>query len=148
MTKKMFKCCFCLETTHQPIVMCEQTHVGCFECVCEQLRKTVERPPCAMCRSPLSLRFDRLITEIAPCKKRKRTTCRYEVFMQLLELKQKSKYKVFNRSLKKFAMATEAEATAEQMSKDIANIKLARDSARRLKEQGVFNAQLYAHLTI
>jgi hypothetical protein len=68
--------------------------------------------------------------------------------MQLLELKQKSKYKVFNRSLKKFAMATEAEATAEQMSKDIANIKLARDSARRLKEQGVFNAQLYAHLTI
>jgi len=101
-----------------------------------------------MCRSPLNLRFDRLISEIVPCKKRKRTTCRYEVFIQLLELKHKSKYKVFNRSLKKFAMATETEAAAEQMSKDITNIIAARDSAKRLKEQHVFNAQLYAHLTI
>lgn len=144
----MFKCCFCLETTHQPIVMCQQTHVGCFECVCEQLRKSVERPTCAMCRSPLNLRFDRLITEIVPCKKRKRTTRRYEVFLQLLELKHKPKYKTFNRSLKKFSAATPTEATAEQMSKDIANIIAARDSAKRLKELGVFNAQLYAHLTI
>ncbi len=148
MTKKMFKCCFCLETTHQPLVMCHQSHVGCFECVCELLRQSVERPTCAMCRSPLNLRFDRLITELAPCKKRKRTTRRYEVFLQLLELKHKSKYKTFNRSLKKFAAATETEAAAEQMSKDIANIIAARDSSRRLKEQGVFNAQLYAHLTI
>ena len=144
----MFKCCFCLETTHQPIVMCHQTHVGCFECVCELLRQSVERPTCAMCRSPLNLRFDRLITELVPCKKRKRTTRRYEVFLQLLELKHKSKYKTFNRSLKKFAVATATEATAEQMSVDIANIIAARDSAKRLKELGVFNAHLYANLTI
>ena len=148
MSQKMFKCCFCLETTHQPIVMCQQTHVGCFECVCEQLRKSTERPTCALCRGPLNLRFDRLITEIVPCKKRKRTTRRYEVFLQLLDLKHKTKYKTFNRSLKKFAVATATEAAAEQMSKDIANIIAARDSAKRLKEQCVFNAQLYAHLTI
>lgn len=144
----MFKCCFCLETTHQPLVMCHQTHVGCFECVCEQLRQSAARPVCAMCRSPLNLRFDRLITELVPCKKRKRTTRTYEVFLQLLELKQKSKYKTFNRSLKKFADATTTEDAAEQMSKDITNIIAARDSARRLKEQCVFNAQLYTHLTI
>ena len=148
MAQKMFKCCFCLETTHQPIVMCHQTHVGCFECVCELLRQSVERPTCAMCRSPLNLRFDRLITELVPCKKRKRTTRRYEVFLQLLELKDKSKYKTFNRSLKKFAVATAIDSDTEQMSKDIANIIAARASAKRLKEQNVFNAQMYAYLTI
>lgn len=143
-----FKCCFCLDTVHHPVIMCHQTHVGCFDCLVEQLRLADDVPKCAMCRGPQNLRFDRLVTDIAPSKKRKRASRRYEVFQQLLDLKKKSKYKTFNRTLRKFAKATETDDIVEQMSQDITNIINGRLSAARLKEQRVYDANLYSSMSI
>ena len=143
-----FKCCFCLCTVHHPIVMCHQTHMGCFDCLIEQIRVSENVPTCALCRGPQNLRFDRLVTEMAPTKKRKRNSRRYEVFLQLLELKKKSKYKTFNRTLRKFAKAALTDEVVEQMSQDITNIVNGRISAARLKEQHVYDANMYVGRSI
>lgn len=147
--KDAFHCCFCLDTVQHPVIMCDQTHMGCFDCLLEHLRLAENTPLCAMCRSPPNMRFDRFISEIVPTtKKRKRCSRRYEVFLQLLELKKKCKYKTFNRTLKKFAKAVRTDACVEQMSEDISNIVRARVSAVRLKEQRVFDHNLYTNMSI
>jgi len=146
--KDAFKCCFCLDTVHHPIVMCHQTHMACFDCLLEQLRLAEDTPTCAMCRSSLNLRFDRFVSDIVPTKKRKRPSRHYQVFLQLLDLKKKSKYRTFNRTLRKFAKAAQSEEIVEQMSQDIQNIVDARSSAKRLKKQAVYDANLYAHTSI
>jgi len=129
--------------------MCHQTHMACFDCLMEQLRLAESNPSCAMCRGPHNMRFDRLVAEIVPMgQKRKRCSRRYEVFLQLLELKKKCKFKMFNRTLRKFAKAAQTDACVEQMSEDITNIIRARASAARLKEQRVFDANLYSHVSI
>lgn len=146
--KDAFKCCFCLDTVHHPVVMCHQTHMACFDCLLEQLRLAADVPTCAMCRSAHSLRFDRLVTDIVPYKKRKRPSRRYEVFLQLLDLKKKSRYRPFNRTIRKFAKAAQSDEIVEQMSQDIQNIVQARISSARLKKQAVYDAKLYAHISI
>jgi len=83
-----------------------------------------------------------------PTKKRKRPSRHYQVFLQLLDLKKKSKYRTFNRTLRKFAKAAQSEEIVEQMSQDIQNIVDARSSAKRLKKQAVYDANLYAHTSI
>jgi len=143
----LLKCCFCLDSVLNPVVMCGDSHIGCFDCVCTYVSNTGTL--CAMCRQPHSFRFDRLISEIShQHKKRKRTSGRYEIFVQLLELKEKKKYKPFTRSLQAFACATKTDEDVNQMTTDISNIKHARVSAKRLKENRVYNAALYAHLSI
>lgn len=144
----VFKCCFCLSTVQHPIVMCHQTHLGCFDCVVEQVRLAENQPKCALCRGVLNLRFDRLVSDMAPKKKRKRNSRRFEVFLQLLELKKKSKFKTFNRTLRKFAKAAETDAVVEQMSVDIANVIRGRVSAARLKSQRIYDANMYVGASI
>jgi len=85
---------------------------------------------------------------MAPTKKRKRNSRRHEVFLQLLELKKKSKYKTFNRTLRKFAKAALTDEVVEQMSQDITNIINGRISASRLKEQHVYDANMYVGRSI
>lgn len=135
------KCCFCLEKVVNPVVMCQQTHIGCFDCVCTHLNQ--ENALCALCRGPYILRFDRLLTELTSQKKRKRTE-KHAVFLQILELKRKNKYRTFTRSLRHFAQASNENLA--QISEDVNNIKKARSSAKRLKESQVFDAHLYASI--
>jgi len=138
-----YKCCFCLQTVINPIVMCHQTHIGCFNCVCSQLRIN-PRSECAVCRQKCSFRFDRLITVTSACfrrAKRKRTTSnQHVVFLKLLKLKQKDSLRPFTKTLTRFAAATEDEEKLEQISQDIDNIIQARESCQRL-----LNHKLYDH---
>lgn len=143
----LLKCCFCLESVSNPIIMCSSSHIGCFDCVCSHV--VSKASTCATCREPHAFRFDRFITEISlTTKKRKRTSVRCDIFQKLLVLKQKKKYQNFTRCLRKFAMATKTEENVSNMVEDIRNIELARMSAKRLKESGVYDAQLYSHLCI
>lgn len=152
MTTELYKCCFCLETVKNPVVMCYQTHVGCFDCVCAQLRNSDNgESNCAMCRQPLHIRFDRLITESAKTmhrSKRKRTNeeSAYEVFLKLLALKKKDRYRMFTRTIKRFATAATDEEAVSQMSTDMKNIISARISGQRLLEQKLYDPTLYAHI--
>jgi len=144
MTAELYKCCFCLTTVQNPIVMCFQTHVGCFVCVCEQIRQTESREVCcALCRQPLHLRFDRLVTESAAtmhrAKRRKSQAILYENFLKLLELKGKDKFRVFTRTLKRFAIATPTTESIQVLSADIYNIVEARKSVQRLLEQKLYD---------
>jgi len=143
----LMKCCFCLESVSNPIIMCAESHIGCFDCVCTHV--AAEAITCATCRQPHSFRFDRLITEISlKVKKRKRTSVRCDVFHKLLALKHKKKHRHFTRCLRKFAMATKTEEDVDNMVEDIHNIEQAHISAKRLKESGVYDAQLYSHIGI
>ena len=54
----------------------------------------------------------------------------------------------FTRCLRKFAMATKTEDDVDNMVEDIHNIEKAHMSAKRLKESGVYDAQLYSHIGI
>ena len=152
MTTDLYKCCFCLETVKNPVVMCYQTHVGCFDCVCTQLRLTEsDEYKCAMCRQSLHIRFDRLITESAKTmhrakRKRSEEESPCEVFLKLLELKNKDRYRVFTRTIKRFARAAIDEEAVEQLCTDIKNIISARISGQRLLEQKLYDPTLYAHV--
>lgn len=145
MQAALYKCCFCLQTVVKPIVMCQQTHVACFECVCQHLRKT-EESKCPMCRDSMRLRFDRLILESAnyfPRSKRRKTAhTAYDVFQQILALKQKEKFKPFTRIMKRFALATDSEISLEQMAEDVENIRKANESIKRLTSQRLYDHSL------
>jgi len=123
--------------------MCHQTHVGCFECVCEHIRHSETSPVCAMCRQSVHLRFDRLILESASTfrrsKRRKTENKMYDVFLQVLAMKQKRKFRPFTRTLRKFAMATQTEDALELMRQDIENIAKAKESMKRLESQQLFD---------
>ena len=151
MTTALYKCCFCLNTVQNPIVMCHQTHVGCFDCVCRHVRHS-ETSDCALCRQPLQVRFDRLITESAaalqrPKKRRKRqqtpTIDSYTVFLRLLDLKNKDKFRLFTRTLKRFSMATELPESILQLAEDIENILKARKSTERLHKQKLYDPSIH-----
>lgn len=151
MTTALYKCCFCLNTVKNPILMCHQTHVGCFDCVCKHVRHS-KASECALCRQPLHIRFDRLITESAASlhrpKRQKTNDNSYAVFLRLLDLKNKDKFRVFTRTLKRFSMATELPESILQLSEDIANILKARKSAVRLHEQKLYDPGIHpiAHI--
>ena len=137
MSRNLYKCCICLNTVEEPIVMCYQTHVGCFNCVCAQIEKSSCRENiCAICRQPLRVRFDRLIQETAACfhktKKRKMSISKFQVFNELLELNNKEKYRTFNRIFIKFAKSINNTETLEQLHKDIKSIQEARKASKRL----------------
>jgi len=138
-----YKCCFCLQTVVHPVLMCHQTHIGCFSCVCKQLRLNPQSE-CAVCRQKCYFRFDRLITATSNCfrrTKRKKTTCnRHTIFLKLLQLKQKDSFRPFTKTLSRFAVVTEDEEKLEQISQDIDNIVQARESCQRL-----LNHKLYDH---
>jgi len=152
MEKDLYKCCFCLSTVKNPVVMCYQTHVGCFDCVCNQLRVADGAESfCAMCRQPLHIRFDRLITESAKtlhrAKRRKLDEeSLYEVFLKLLQLKKKDRYRIFTRTIKRFARAAVDVDAVVQLSTDIKNIISARVSSQRLLEQRLYDPALYTHI--
>lgn len=137
MESSLYKCFICLNTVVKPVVMCHQTHVGCFECVCEHLRLSETSPTCAICRDPVHIRFDRLIFESAltfrRSKRRKTENKYYDVFLQVLELKHKNKYRPFTRTLRRFAMATKTKEELEQLKTDIDNITKAKESMKRLE---------------
>jgi hypothetical protein len=138
-----YKCCFCLLTVIHPVVMCHQTHIGCFDCMCSQLRIN-PKAECAVCRQKISLRFDRLITATSNClrrAKRKKTTCvQHDVFVKLLKLKEKDRFRPFTKTMGRFALAVATGDKLEQISEDIDNIILARESVARL-----LNHKLYDH---
>lgn len=142
MESRLYSCCFCLNTVVKPLVMCHQTHVGCFECVCEHLRHSESAPVCAICRDPVHLRFDRLILESASTfrrsKRRKTSHKAYDVFMKVLEMKHKNKFRVFTRTLRRFARATHDKDALDQVNEDIDTIIKARESIKRLKSQRLF----------
>lgn len=151
MDPELYKCCFCLMTVKNPVVMCYQTHVGCFDCVCKQLRLSESGESiCAMCRQPLHIRFDRLVTESAktmhrPKRRKTEDDSPYEVFLKLLDLKKKDRYRIFTRTIKRFARAAIDEDAVSQLSSDIKNIVSARISAQRLLEQKLYDPDLYTH---
>ena len=154
MDLNLYKCCFCLNTVKTPIVMCHQTHVACFDCVCEHMRHPSESnntSKCPVCRQGIHLRFDRFITELAASlktKKRKRSLEAIEVFEKLLTIKKKNKYKLFNRTLRKFALAAHSDEELEQINTDIDNIIQARESAKRLLENKLYDSALYSRVSI
>jgi len=145
MQAALYKCCFCLQTTVKPVIMCQQTHVACFECVCQHLRKS-EDSKCPICRDGLRLRFDRLILESADCfprsKRRKTAHTAYDVFLKILALKQKDKFKPFTRTMKRFALVTETAISLEQMAEDVENIRKANESIKRLTSQRLYDGSL------
>lgn len=152
MTTELYKCCFCLSIVKNPLVMCYQTHVGCFDCVCEHIQKS-EKSECPLCRQSLHIRFDRLISESSETlhrPKRRKTTqeSAHRVFLRLLQLKNKERYRIFTRTLKRFAVATESSEEILQLSEDITNIFNARKSATRLLEQKLYDQGLHSHVAI
>ena len=142
MEATFYKCCFCLNTVIKPLLMCHQTHVGCFECVCTHLRHSPGSPTCPICRDPVHLRFDRLILESAAtfrrAKRRKTQNTAYDVFLKVLGLKEKNKFRPFTRTLRKFVAVTTDTGTIEQMRQDIENIEKARESIARLESQRLY----------
>ena len=97
------------------------------------------------------MRFDRFITELAASlqsNKRKRSLEAIEVFEKLLTIKKKNKYKLFSRTLKKFAIAAHSDEELEQINKDIDNIIQARESAKRLLETKLYDSALYSRVSI
>ena len=129
--------------------MCYQTHVGCFNCICEHLRhQEPAESSCPMCRQTLHIRFDRLVTESAAtlhrAKRRKKTDidpC--QVFQKLLSLKKKDKFRVFTRTLRRFSNAAVSEEDVVSLDSDIRNIISARISGQRLLEQKLYDPSLY-----
>lgn len=142
MQAALYKCCYCLQTVVDPVVMCHKTHVGCFDCVCEHLRHTSNNLCCPMCRDALHLRFDRLIMESSllfrRSKRRKTESTQHSVFLKLLSLKEKDKYRPFTRTMRKFANATKTSAEVDQMNEDIDNIVRADESIKRLQSQRLY----------
>ena len=145
MQKALFKCCFCLNTVTNPVVMCHTSHLGCFECVAEYVRQGSNTPNCPICRDSLHIRFDRLITESASLfhrsKRRKLDITPCRVFMKLLDLKEKNRYRVFTRTFKRFVLATPTRDAMDKLNQDIDNIRKANESIKRLKSQ-----HLYEHV--
>ena len=138
MDSDLYKCCLCLNTVTDPVVMCYQTHISCFNCICDQLEQstTVENS-CALCRQTLHVRFDRLIQETSQLfhksKKRKRSlTTKREVFHQLLDLTKRPKYRTFTKALINFVRHTSGPGQLEQIHEDIAVVKQARIASARL----------------
>tara|TARA_B110001450_G_C17615653_1_gene479153 strand:- start:174 stop:386 length:213 start_codon:yes stop_codon:yes gene_type:complete len=70
------------------------------------------------------------------------------VFKKLLALKKKDKYRVFTRTLKRFANAAVSEEDLEQLDQDIQNIVSARISAQRLLDQKLYDPALYTNISI
>jgi hypothetical protein len=70
------------------------------------------------------------------------------VFQKLLTLKKKDKYRIFTRTLKRFANAAVSEEDLEQLDQDIQNIVSARISARRLLEQKLYDPSIYTNINI
>lgn len=142
MESSLYKCCFCLQTVVKPLVMCHQTHVGCFECVCEHMRHSENSHVCAICRDQVHLRFDRLILESASTfrrsKRRKTSHKSYEVFQKVLDMKKKSKFRPFTKTFRRFAHVTRDEDALDQLSEDIENINKAKESIKRLESQRLF----------
>lgn len=140
MNRELYKCCICLNTVKQPLVMCHQTHIGCFDCVCKQLENSAEgtTETCALCRQTLHLRFDRLIQETSECfhksKRRKKAISKYEVFLQLLELNDRPRYRSFTKAVRRFSKSITDEQKLEQLHHDIGVIMEARDASQRLAE--------------
>ena len=153
MSKDLYKCCFCLNTVRNPVIMCYQTHVACFNCVCSHIRCS-DKSECPLCREHLRTRLDRLITESAKCmhrSKRRKTNDEedaYTVFLKLLDLKDKQRFKIFTTTLKRFAIATETKESIIQMSEDINNIMKARKSGQRLLEHKLYDPVLHSHMHI
>jgi len=92
----------------------------------------------------MRLRFDRLILESADCfprsKRRKTAHTAYDVFLKILVLKQKEKFKPFTRTMKRFALATDSNVSLEQMAEDIENIRKANESIKRLTSQRLYDS--------
>lgn len=147
MQKALYKCCFCLNTVENPLVMCHTSHLGCFNCVSEYIRHDAHLPNCPICRDTLHIRFDRLISESAcifhRSKRRRVSTSPCAVFVKLLTLKEKNRYKVFTRTFKRFVLATPCVEALEQLNDDIDNIDKANESIKRLKSQ-----RLYERVTV
>ena len=95
-----------------------------------------------MCRDALHLRFDRLIMESSllfrRSKRRKTESTQHSVFLKLLSLKEKDKYRPFTRTMRKFANATKTSAEVDQMNEDIDNIVRADESIKRLQSQRLY----------
>jgi hypothetical protein len=147
MQSDLYKCCFCLSTTIDPIVMCRETHVACFKCMCDYIDKT-ENLSCPMCREQLHLRFDRLITETSKTfrrsKRRKIQNKSYGVFLKLLVLKHKNKYFSFTKCLQRFVRAVNAEGNnIEDIEKDLDNIIKSIKSIRKLKSLKLYDHTLF-----
>ena len=140
MNRESYKCCLCLTTVKHPLVMCHQTHIGCFDCVCQQLENSTEGVPetCALCRQSLHLRFDRLIQETSECfhksKRRKKAISKYEVFLQLLKLNARPRYRSFTKAVRRFSESITDEQKLEQLQQDIGVIMEARAASLRLAE--------------
>lgn len=147
MQSDLYKCCFCLNTTIDPIVMCRETHVACFKCICDYLHKT-EVLSCPMCREQIHLRFDRLITETSKTfrrsKRRKIENKSYKVFLKLLALKHKNKYFSFTKCLRRFVKVIYTDGNnIEDIEKDMDNIIKSVASMRRLKSLKLYDHTLF-----
>lgn len=142
MQSTLYKCCFCLNIIKCPMVMCQQTHIGCFNCVCMHIEKSPAEN-CPLCRQSLSLRMDRLITETCAtfrsAKRRKIDSNRYDVFLKLLSLRDKDKHRNFTRTLIRFIKATPNESELERVSSDIDNICRAKESSQHLRDLRLLN---------
>ncbi len=146
MAKDLYKCRFCLTTAQIPTVMCVHSHVACFDCVCEHIDTSPFPVTCPICRESLCTRFDRLVQETCTTilKKRKRPTSeRHEVFLQLLELKGRNKYKSCTRTLRRFVKATQTAEAVAQLRQDIQTIQESLESGKRLREQNLFDYKMY-----
>ena len=84
-------------------------------------------------------RFDRLILETAStfrrAKRRKTENKSHVVFLKLLDLKDKNKFRAFTRTFRRFALITKTKESVEQLDRDIENIRNARESITRLESQ-------------
>lgn len=142
MEASLYKCCYCLQTVIKPLVMCHQTHVACFDCVCEHIRHSATTPTCPVCRAVVHLRFDRLILESAATfrrsKRRKTNNTAHDVFLKILAFRERSKFRAFTRLLRKFVNATDSPGSILQIQEDIENIEKARESIKRLEAQHLY----------
>jgi len=142
MSLSLYKCCICLNTVTTPIVMCHNTHIGCFDCICSQIEKTeISEKLCAICRQSMRLRFDRLIHETAATfhkiKKRKQSISKYQVFVALLELNNKSKYKTFTKLFYIFSKSINTQEKIDQLYKDITIIQESKRASKRLVDNNL-----------
>ena len=146
MQKALYKCCFCLNTVENPLVISSTPRM--FQlCFTKYIRHDAHLPNCPICRDTLHIRFDRLISESAcifhRSKRRRVSTSPCAVFVKLLTLKEKNRYKVFTRTFKRFVLATPCVEALEQLNDDIDNIDKANESIKRLKSQ-----RLYERVTV
>ena len=129
-SKELLKCCICLNVSTDPLMLCKESHMACFECMISYFQSSKNDFTCPVCRSRMSMHFNRVITESAKIHtKRKRKSQEHIVFEKLLKYRKRFKFQSFHHIFRRFSCEV-CEGHLTQIENDI-NILIESVEARK-----------------